>query len=103
GIAYEKDDLFDEESYTVNMLIENNLTETIEIQAHEVSADGVMIDDQVFFSETVAGEKQANAKLKIENYDGDLAELNESLEFKLIIIGEDWDTIEETNVSIEIK
>ena len=49
-ISIEKvvDTEWDEEYYDINIEIENKREDTIEVQAHEVSADGKMIDDFEF-------------------------------------------------------
>lgn len=103
SITKVEDKTFDEEYYSIKLSIDNKLEETIEVQAQEVSADDVMVDDMVFFSETIAGGKKANAEMKIQNYEGDLPSLDESLEFKLMVLNESWDTVDEPLVKIEIK
>lgn len=95
---------WDEEKYNVNMEIENKSEDTIEVQAHEVSADGKMVDDMVFFSETVSSGKSADATMVIENYDGDLPKMEEDLEFDLVIFSEEtFETIKEYDVKIELN
>lgn len=96
-----EDSLFDEEYYDINIEIVNKRDDTIEVQAHEVSADDVMIDDMVFFSETVAGGKTANATLKIQNYDGELPSLDNHLEFTLMVFDEGFEVVTEEDVRIE--
>lgn len=61
-----------------------------------------MIDEMVMFSETVAGKKHANAKMIIENYEGDLPEMEDNLEFILDVFGhDDYDYDENHDVKIE--
>lgn len=102
GITTVSDDIFGDE-HQIKLQIENKLDETIEVQAHEVSLDGLMVDDMVFFSETVAGGKKSNAELSIMALDEDLPELNENLEFKLMIFNEGFDTLNDSQVSVDIK
>lgn len=102
GIKKIDDQEWDEERYEINIDIENKREDTIEVQAHEVSADGVMIDDMVFFSETVAGGKRSNAVMVIENYEGDLPEMEEELEFVLSVFShDDYDYEGRHDVKIE--
>lgn len=102
GIETKEDDIFGDE-HSVKLEIENKSDETIEVQAHEVSIDGVMVDDMVFFSETVAGGKKSNAELSIMALDDDLPELNENLELKLKILDDDFMDVSSTDVSVDIK
>lgn len=102
GIETIRDETFGDE-YKIKLTIENKLDETIEVQAHEVSLDGLMVDDMVFFSETVAGGKKSNAELSIMALDEELPELNENLEFKLMILDESFETLNDSVVSIDIK
>ena len=102
GIETKEDDIFGDE-HSVKLEIENKSDETIEVQAHEVSIDGVMVDDMVFFSETVAGGKKSNAELSIMALDDDLPELNENLELKLKVLDEDFMDASSTDVSVDIK
>ncbi len=102
GIKKIDDKEWDEERYEISIEIDNNREDTIEVQAHEVSADGVMIDDMVFMSETVSAGKHANAIMGIENYEGDLPEMEEELEFILSVYSdEDYEYEEEHDVKIE--
>src|SRR5699024_10190371 len=100
NIEHKVDDMFDEASYWINLELENKHGGKIMVQARDVSVDGTMVDDMVFFSEEIAEGKKANRKLDIQNYDGDLPEMNEDLEFKLVVIDDEtFDTIEEYDVS----
>lgn len=101
SVAKVEDKEWDEERYEVNFEIINKRDDTIEVQAHEVSADGKMIDDLVAFSETVSGGKEADAIMVIENYDGDLPEIKEDLEFVLDVFSYDEDYEEQQDVKIE--
>jgi len=102
GIKKIEDKEWDEERYEISIEIDNKRDDTIEVQAHEASADGVMIDDMVMFSETVAGEKHSNATLIIENYEDDLPEMEDNLEFTLNVFGfDDYDYDENHEVKIE--
>ncbi len=106
NIVKVEDKEWDEERYDIHIKIENKREDTIEVQAHEVSADGKMIDDSVSFSETVAGGKYSDATMVIESYgeeDG-LPDLNENLEFTLVVFSnDDYDYEEKHNVSIQLK
>src|SRR5699024_11244590 len=87
-----EDKEWDEERYEISIEVDNKREDTIEVQAYEVSADDVMIDDMVMFSETVAGGKRSNATMIIENYEGELPEMENNLEFILDVFGfDDYD------------
>lgn len=104
SISHVKDEMFDEEYHVVKLAIENKLDKTIVIQADEVSIDGLMVTDNVFFSEEVAGGKKANGKLEIQTFDEELPPLDENLEFKLLVIDEEsYETMEDEKVNIDIK
>lgn len=63
-----------------------------------------MVDDMVFFSETVSAGKKANGTMNIMALDDELPELNENLEFILKVIDyESFMDISSTDVSIDIK
>lgn len=94
-ISVEKivDTTFDEEKYEVKFEVENKRDDTIAIQAREVSADGKMIDEGMLTMSTdIAGGKKADAVLTIQNFEGDLPELNNDLEMLLHVIS--WDDME---------
>lgn len=98
------DDFWEEEYYEVKFDIKNNKDETIEVQAREVAIDGKMVDDMVFFSETVASNKSADGKMTIENYEGELPELKKELEFKLVVFGyDDYDFELQEPTVVKIK
>jgi len=98
------DDFWEEEYYQVNLEITNNSNETIEVQANETSIDGKMVDDMVVFSETVSSGKFSETKMIIEGFEEELPELNNELEFKLVVWGHDnMDLDIEDNVTIEAK
>lgn len=104
SISHVKDETFDEEYHSIKLTIENKQDKTIVIQADEVSADGLMVTDNVFFSEEVAGGKKANGKMQIETFDEDLPPLDEELEFKLLVIDEEsYETLEEQQISVSIQ
>src|SRR5699024_380128 len=97
-----EDKEWDEERYEISIEVDNKREDTIEVQAYEVSADDVMIDDMVMFSETVAGGKRSNATMIIENYEGELPEMENNLEFILDVFGfDDYDYEENHDVKIE--
>jgi|SRR5690625_758667 len=89
SVEHIKDELFDEEKYTINIDIENKTENKIIVQSRDVSIDGTMVDDMVFFSEEVAGEKNAKGKMDIQNFDGDLPDMDDNIEFTLIIIDDE--------------
>ncbi|GAB2532908.1 hypothetical protein [Gracilibacillus alcaliphilus] len=101
-IETESDDIFGDQ-HNIKMEIENKLDETIEVQSREVSVDGFMVDDMVVFSETVAGGKKSNAELTIMAFDEELPELNENIEFKLMILDEDFMEVTSADVTVDIK
>lgn len=104
SISKIEDKMFDEEYHLVKMSIENKSDKTIIIQTDEVSIDGLMVTDNVFFSEEVAGGKKANGKMQIQLFDEELPPLDEELEMILLVIdGESYDRIDEEKINIEIK
>ena len=101
-VEHKLDEIFDDESYVVHMTLENNADYKIVVQARDVSIDGLMVDDMVVFSEEIVEGKKANGKLDIMTFDDDLPELNDSLEFTLIVINEEtFETVSEYDVSID--
>lgn len=104
SISHIKNKDWNEEYYSIKFSIENKLDKTIVVQSDQVSADGMMVTDDVTFSEEVAGGKKANGELRIETYDADLPPLDESLEFLLLIIDEEsYDNLDEQQVNVTIK
>ena len=105
GTVVKEDDIFGKTA-TIKFQVVNNLGESIEVQASEISADNVMVDDTlVAFSETVATGKTANANLDITEMEGyDFPTFNENIELTLNVInGETWETIADYPVSISVK
>ncbi|HWK23335.1 MAG TPA: hypothetical protein VNS08_09940 [Ureibacillus sp.] len=105
GTVVKEDDIFGKTA-TIKFQIVNKLGESIEVQASEISADNVMVDDTlVAFSETVAAGKTANANLDITEMEGyDFPTFNENIELTLNVInGESWETIADYPVSISVK
>lgn len=93
---------FDEERYDIHIEVENKTDKTIEVQTREVSADGKMIDDMIAYSETVSGGKSSDSVLVIQNYDGDLPDLEESIDFTLVVLDEDtFEDISTHDVKVE--
>lgn len=103
GIETVRDEIFGDE-YKIKLEIENKSDKTIIVQSDQVSLDGLMVGDMVFFSETVAGEKRAVGSMDIMALEDELPDFNENLEFKLIVIDEEtFSTISETPISVDIK
>lgn len=104
GISNVTDDIFGD-SHVIKVSIENKSDDTIVIQTDQVSVDGLMVTDNVFFSEEVAGGKKANGKIEIQVFDDEeLPPLDEELEMILKVISEEtYETIEEEKINIEIK
>lgn len=96
---------WDEERFEIKFEVENKRDETIEVQAREVSADGKMIDDaMIFMSQEISAGKLADAVLRIENFDGDLPEIEENLEMILHIFSwDDYDFENDIDVKIDFK
>lgn len=102
SVEHKVDKDFDEEKYTLNIDLENKTEKKIVVQSEDVSIDGTMVDDMVFFSEDIAGGKKSKGKLDIQNYEGELPEMNEDIEFKLIILDDEtFDTIAEHDVKVD--
>lgn len=104
GISNVTDDIFGD-SHVIKVSIENKSDDTIVIQTDQVSVDGLMVTDNVFFSEEVAAGKKANGKIEIQVFDDEeLPPLDEELEMILKVISEEtYETIEEEKINIEIK
>jgi len=98
------DDIFGD-SHVIKVSIENKSDDTIVIQTDKVSVDGLMVTDNVFFSEEVAAGKRANGKIEIQMFDDEeLPPLDEELEMVLKVIDEEtYETIEEDQINIAIK
>lgn len=102
SVEHKVDELFDEEKYTINFDLENKTSDKLTVQARDVSIDGTMVDDMVFFSEDIAGDKKANGKMDIENYEGALPEMKEDIEFTLIIVDDEtYETLAEHDVKVD--
>lgn len=99
------DDIWDEEKVKVTFEVENKRDDTIEVQAREVSADGKMVDEMMLtMSQEVSGGKLADAVLEIQNYEGDLPQMEDNLEMILHIFSwDDMDFTEDHPVSIDLK
>ncbi len=96
-----EDDIFGD-SHVVNIQIENKTSDKLVVQSEDVSIDGTMVDDMVVFSEDIAGEKNANGKLEIMSFEDDLPEMNDNIEFTLIVLDEEtYDRVAEHEVKID--
>lgn len=105
-ISVEKivDKTWDEEKIKVKFEVENKKDIAIEVQARGVSADGKMIDESMLtMSQEIQPGKRADAILTIQNYNGDLPEINEDMEMTLHIFSWDDDYTEDHVVNIEFK
>jgi len=96
------DERWDEERYEVYIDLENKHDETIVVTSKEASADDIMIDKMVYFSETVSSGKKAYGKMIVENHDGPLPEMKKNLEFILHIYTPDQFDLEE-DYEVKIK
>ena len=96
---------WDEERFEIKFEVENKREDTIDVQAREVSADSKMIDESMLMmSQEVSGGKKADAVLTIENYDGDLPNMEEELEMILHIFSwDDMEFSEDYDVKVEFK
>ena len=86
--------------------VENKRSDSIEVQAREVSADGRMIDETLLtMSQEVAPGKAATAKLQISEYeDYDFPELTSDFEMQLHIFSWDnYDYEEDHPVKVTFK
>lgn len=97
---------YNEEKYVVSFDVTNKRSETIAVQAREVSINNRMVDESLLnMSTDIAGGKSATAKLEIQDYTGgELPELTGNLE--MILHTFDWDSMENSHdvpVSITIK
>lgn len=102
NVEHVVDDLFDEEKYVINIDIENKTENKVIVQARDVSIDGTMVDDMVFFSEEIAGDKNAKGKMEIQNYEGELPTMEDNIEFILLIIDDEtFEDLAEHEVKID--
>lgn len=81
-----EDGLGNNARYNVEIEIENKTDDVIEVISSKQSMDGEMIGDMVFFAEEITPGKKANSVMVIENYEGPLPKLAESLEFDLEVV-----------------
>lgn len=100
-VEFVEDDIFGD-SYTVHIDLENKTEQKIVVQARDVSADGLMVDDMVIFSQEIAGEKRAKGKLEIISFEEELPALEEELEFKLIVFDDEtFEQLAEYDVKLD--
>jgi len=94
---------WDEEKYEITFEVENKRDSTIVVQAREVSSDGKMMDESMLMmSQEVSSGKLADAVLTIQNYDGDLPEIEEDLEMILHVFDmDDYEYQLDVDVKIE--
>ncbi|MBU8906515.1 hypothetical protein [Desertibacillus haloalkaliphilus] len=99
------DETWDDERILVTFEVENKMEDTIEVQAREVSADNRMIDQSMLsMSQEVSGGKLADAVLTIQNYDGDLPDIEDNIEMILHIFSwDDYDFTEQHDVHIDLN
>lgn len=101
NVEHIEDDIFGD-SHVVNIKLENKTSDKLVVQSEDVSIDGTMVDDMVVFSQDIAGEKNANGKLEIMSFEDDLPEMNDNIEFTLIVIDdESFDRVAEHEVKID--
>lgn len=92
---------WDEEKYEITFEVENKRDDTIVVQAREVSADGKMIDESMLsMSQEISGGKLADAVLTIENYDGDLPEIDSDVEMILHVF--EWED-DDFTLDVDVK
>lgn len=78
------------EKVEVRFEVENKRDDLIVVQARSVSMNDKMVDSLLLtMSQEVAAGKSADAVLKIENYDGEVPELEDNLEMELHIYSRD--------------
>lgn len=98
-----KDDPIWGKSIEVVFDVQNKRSETITVQANEVSADNRMVDEALItMSQDVASGKSATAKLTINELEGyDFPELKENFEMTLHIFS--WDNYDyEENYPVKV-
>lgn len=101
----ENDDTFGD-TVEITFEVENKRSDTIVVQAREVSADGKMVDDGLLtMSQEVSSGKTADAVLTIRNYeDEELPPMEENIEMLLHIFSwDDMDFREDHDVTIDLK
>lgn len=106
SVERKTDSLFGD-SVEVTFEVENKRSDTIEVQAREVSADGKMIDEAMLvMSQEVSSGKKADAVLTIQNFeeDGELPAMEENIEMLLHIFSwDDFDFSEDHEVTIDLS
>lgn len=106
SVERKTDSLFGD-SVEVTFEVENKRSDTIEVQAREVSADGKMIDEAMLvMSQEVSSGKKADAVLTIQNFeeDGELPAMEENIEMLLHIFSwDDFDFTEDHEVTIDLS
>src|SRR5690625_2550394 len=102
GVEKIVDKDWDEEKIEITFEVENKRDDTIEVQAREVSADGKMIDEtMIMMNQEVSGGKHADAVLTIQNFDGDLPEIEDNIEMILHIFT--WEFYFENDIDVKIN
>src|SRR5699024_8331228 len=96
---------WDEDRIKITYEVEMKGQDTTVVEAREEPADGKMIDDMMISrSQEISGGKMADAVLEIENYDGDLPEIEEDIEMILHIFSwDDHDFEGDVDVKIEFE
>jgi len=104
-IVRESDDVFGD-SIDVEFMVDNKLDKLITVQARQVSADNLMVDETILImSQDISAGKSAKAKLEMIELDGyDFPTLEEILELDLLVIdGGTFEDIKSYPVSVELK
>lgn len=101
----EDEDIFGK-SAKLKVQVENKTDQEIEVQTRSVSVDGVMFDDEVAFSETVAPNKIANDSIDFGLFieEDEFPEFNENIEGAFVIFDNDtFDDKGEYKFNVKIK
>lgn len=78
------DPCWGEEWLDIHFSVKNNYHETIEVQAKQVVADNVPVDQSmIFMSDTIDCGKSVDVTLSIQNYHGPLPPMKRSLDIML--------------------
>lgn len=107
GFASTEDDIWGD-SADLKFEMTNKTKGTLVIQSSEISVDGVMADDLVIFSETVAAGKTAKGNLSFEAWfmeEGeDIPAFEDNIEGKIIVLNEsDFNQLSESPFKVNLK
>lgn len=78
----------------IKLKITNKTDSTICVQTREMSIDGTMVDDNVIFSDEIAGGMKSNDEITVAEFSGDVVNVKGKFH---IFSSDGWDTLEDVD------